>query len=285
MPRCAFLTMSNLDGFFVYDNLVFEPMSKLGWQVEEIPWTAKTNWNDYDLVVIRSTWDYQNDFEHFLKILDEIDASNAQLQNSVEVVRWNINKGYLRDLSDRGVPIVPTMWLDHLTKSDVQQAQVQFEQDLLIVKPTVGANADDTFRIGLSDSETQNAFDVFKQKQLMLQPFMPSIVTEGEYSLFYFGGEYSHCILKKPAEDDFRVQEEHGGSLQTAEPNQQMRQAADATMAAIEQSVLYARVDLVRSKLGEDSFAVMELELIEPSLYFPFDKASPQRFAEAVDRL
>ena len=285
MRRCAFLTMSNPEGFFVYDQLVFQPMADRGWAVEEIPWTEQTDWNKYDLVVIRSTWDYQNDYDRFLNVLREIDTSKARLENSLDIVRWNIYKRYLRDLSQRGVPIVPTIWKSSLSRDEIAAAQVEFGEEKLIAKPVIGANADDTFRLGVNELETNAALEVFKQRELMLQPFVPSIQTEGEYSLFYFGGEYSHCILKSPAADDFRVQEEHGGSLASAIASDAMKETADQAVKAVGSELLYARVDLVRTQNTIQGFALMELELIEPSLYFPYDDESPTRFADAVERI
>jgi glutathione synthase/RimK-type ligase-like ATP-grasp enzyme len=116
----------------------------------------------------------------------------------------------------------------------------------------------------------------------MVQPFVNAIVDEGEYSLFYFGGVYSHTILKSPKRGDFRVQEEHGGRITAVAPEHDLRETADNIVASISQ-LLYARVDLVRNDSGK--FLLMELELIEPALYFRMDEESPRRFATALDEL
>jgi hypothetical protein len=152
------------------------------------------------------------------------------------------------------------------------------------VKPTVGANADDTFRISSQDADTDRdrALGVFAQRELMVQPFVDSIVSTGEYSLFYFAGEYSHSILKTPKTSDFRVQEEHGGVIRAIAPSDELVQAATRVMRALDEVPLYARVDLVR--LPDGTLALIELELIEPSLYLSYDSAAPERFADALDR-
>ena len=111
---------------------------------------------------------------------------------------------------------------------------------------------------------------------------MPAIVSEGEYSLFYFGGAFSHAINKRPKTDDFRVQEEHGGIITAIEPDARMRRAGDRAIETIDRDLLYARVDLIRDARQE--FFLMELELIEPALYFRMDPRSPRFFAEVFDR-
>ena len=115
----------------------------------------------------------------------------------------------------------------------------------------------------------------------MAQPFVRSVVEEGEFSLFFFGGAYSHTALKTPKAHDFRVQEEHGGWIRAVEPEPALRALAEDVMDAVAPTPLQARVDLVR--MEGDRFALMELELIEPSLYFRTDAASPDRFAHAFD--
>lgn len=284
MNRIAFLTMNNMEGFFAYDHLAFEPMARRGWQVEEIPWRKVVDWNEFQMVVIRSPWDYQQDWEAFLTVLTQIDQSRATLRNSLHTVRWNIHKSYLRDLRQRGVPIVPTLWFDRLTPERLEQTFAHFASPHIVVKPTVGANADDTFWIADEEDDTnrEQALCVFANRELMAQPFVESIVATGEYSLFYFAGEYSHSILKTPKADDFRVQEEHGGVIRAIERSDELVQAATRVMRALDEVPLYARVDLVR--LPDGTLALIELELIEPSLYLAYDTDAPERFATAMDR-
>jgi glutathione synthase/RimK-type ligase-like ATP-grasp enzyme len=276
--------MKNTGGFFTYDRQAIEPLARRGWQVEEIPWRDEADWNAFEMVVIRSPWDYQQDSRAFLDVLAKIDSSRAILQNSLSIVRWNIHKSYLRDLELRGVLIVPTLWGTHLTPQSLEQAFTHFGSDQLVIKPTVGANADDTFwmKRGCADENLEKVWRVFNRREVMVQPFVESVVTKGEYSLFYFAGEYSHAILKTPKAEDFRVQEEHGGRICAIDPDEELVQAATRVMGALDEVPLYARVDLVR--LSDRSLALIELELIEPSLYLSYDSDAPERFAVAVDR-
>ncbi len=290
MKHCAFLSMDGLEDFVCYDHLLHAPLAERGWVVDTIPWRRRgVDWNRYDAVLIRSPWDYQQDAGAFLKLLEDIDASSARLENALSLVRWNIRKDYLRDLEQAGITIVPTRWAETLDGDWARDATEALGQpETLILKPQVSANADDTYRIAITDWPNQVAElqSRFAGRPCMLQPYLPVIETEGEFSLFYFGGRYSHAILKTPESGDFRVQEEHGGRLRSIEPEPALKAAADQVLQAItrlQQLPLYARVDLVRD---EEHFLLMEVELIEPSLYFNMDKQSAVRFAEAfVDRM
>ena len=285
MPYCAFLTMDSLEEFEVYDELLIEPLANLGWSVDMVSWRDQNvNWDQYEAVIIRSPWDYQQDVSKFMQVLKTIDDSTAQLENPFSLVKWNIDKIYLRELEEQGILTVPTLWGVQLKKDELLDAFDKLDTGELVIKPTISANADDTFRIKPEiDLETMDEIlKTFKTRAYMIQPFMEKIVTEGEYSLFYFGGEYSHTILKTPKKNDYRVQEEHGGVLASVEPEDQLLNRARQTMQQVRPEPLYARADYVRN--DKDDFALMELELIEPSLYFNMDPDSPKRFARIFDR-
>lgn len=281
MKTCAFLSMDSLDGYFVYDELLFAPMAAKGWQVETVSWRdTSMDWSRFDVVVIRSPWDYQKSPQAFLRCLQQIVQSGAQLANSLALVEWNINKAYLRDIQARQIPIVPTLWQVDFNLEDCQAAFGYFGCDELIIKPLVSANADDTYRLSAADIKRLEAVLAarFKGRPHMLQPFIQNVLDEGEYSLFFFGQQYSHCIIKRPAKGDFRVQEEHGGCLRATMPDPDLLALAKRTLKALPDEPLYARLDFIRTPNG---FAVMELELIEPSLYFNMDADAPQRFVNA----
>jgi glutathione synthase/RimK-type ligase-like ATP-grasp enzyme len=283
VPACAFLSTDRLDEFVVYDALAVGPLEALGWTVETVPWRADADWGAFDAVVIRSPWDYQDDPDAFLAVLEAIDASGARLENGLDVVRWNLEKTYLRDLEARGVRTVPTEWGAGLTAEALAALLDRWGE--AVVKPVVGANADDTFRLRPTDEAArQRALGAFADgRPCLAQPFVRAVVEEGEFSVFTFGGETSHAILKTPASGDFRVQEEHGGAIRAVEPEPSLGALAEAALAAVPhpEPLLYARVDAVR--MPDGGFAVMELELIEPSLYFPYAPGSAERFARALD--
>ena len=273
MKRVAFLTLADRTGYFVYDHLAIPPLRALGIEATEIPWDAGADWSAFDAVVIRSPWDYVERTDEFFAVLEQIDGQTLLL-NALSLVRWNADKRYLAELEGQGVRIVPTRFGEGLVRADLRSAEA------LVVKPVVGANARDTFLLEPGD-ELAPALDAFASRPFMLQPFVSSIRDQGEVSLFYFDGEYSHAVRKLPKAGDFRVQEEHGGLLQAVAPTASERAAADGVLACLP-APFQARVDLVA--LDEGVPAVMEVELIEPSLYFPYDPEAPARFARALRR-
>lgn len=280
--RVALLSIEDLSDFVADDELLVEPLRGLGHEAEFVPWRTPAEWQDYGGVVIRTTWDYQNHLSEFLRVLHEIETQ-TRLANPLEIVKWNADKKiYLQDIEKRGGRIVPTIWGE--SKIDSRQIQAWFEQlqtDEMVIKPTIGANAQRAFRLRRGAVDAGELSEAFEKRSYMVQPFMRSIVEEGEFSLFYFNGEYSHTILKSPKTGDFRVQEEHGGIIQATKPAANLLATGEKIMQYISPTPLYARIDFVRTDDGE--FAVVELELIEPSMYLREAAHAPRMFAEAID--
>lgn len=281
MRKCCFLSMDDLSNYVFDDDLAIPHLNELGWSVDTISWRdSSVDWNDFEAVIIRTPWDYQKEPEAFLKALEKIEASNARLANSLEIVHWNYSKTYLQEISDMGMNIVPTLWGEEPpTKEVFDYWLAHFGTPKIIIKPIVSATAEYTYLLSEFDKEL---IDVFATRKYMVQPFIESVVSEGEFSLFYFNGEYSHTILKTPKPADFRVQEEHGGIITEVEPEAKLKQTAEKILTYIGETLLYARIDLVRDSNGD--FALMELELIEPALYLRMNADAPKKFARAIDR-
>jgi glutathione synthase/RimK-type ligase-like ATP-grasp enzyme len=282
MGRCAFLTTKNLEDFFIYDDLVKPYLTELGWQTTDVSWhDQNVDYNLYDVVVVRSTWDYQAFAESFMQTLTDINSTKTRLENPLALMQWNVSKSYLRDLQNKGVSILPTLWFDSFDSKAIQEAFSHFSSSEIIIKPLVSANADYTYRLTEEDFlfKQQRIKAELGEREIMVQAFEKTILDKGEYSLFYFDGDYSHTINKFPAEGDFRVQEEHGGQLCSIEPTNAMQTLAQETLQALPYDALYARIDMLDTK---DGLAIIEVELIEPSLYFNMDDESPKRFAQAI---
>ena len=276
--------MGRLDDLVAYDEILDEPMAQCGWQVSHVSWRKEhVDWSQYEAVIIRSTWDYQDDADAFVTVLETIEKSGTLLLNSLNVVKWNINKNYLREVQVHGAEIVPTLWLERFDFSLVEGYFEHFETEQIVIKPSISANADNTFWLKKGDflQKKQELQESLKNRQLMVQPFIQSIVDQGEYSLFYFAGEYSHSIIKTPKSGDFRVQEEHGGLLKSISPGVELLTAANKALQTIPEKVLYARVDLVEH---QGVFKIMEIELIEPSLYFNLDASAAMKFAKVFNK-
>ncbi|HEY2712791.1 MAG TPA: hypothetical protein VGI60_09780 [Chthoniobacterales bacterium] len=284
MLRCDFLTLDNASGFVIDDELAYAPLAALGWRVETISWrTPSCDWRAYDAVVIRSTWDYNDDPDAFLAVLAKIERSGTRLFNPLDLVRWNIRKTYLRDLAARGVSVVPTIWRDRLIPQELAVLIEEVATDEVVIKPVVGLNARGVFRVDAGSARQPSAelSAYYARRELMVQPFLSHVVTEGEFSLSYFKGELSHAILKTPRSSDFRVQEEHGGFIRRVQPEAELVRAGEMALRALDSVPLYARADFVRAN-DDNGFWLIELELIEPSLYLRTDADAPQRFAQAL---
>jgi len=283
MKTCAFLTLKDPADFVIDDKHAYEPMADLGWSVSAVPWCQKeTPWSEFDAVIIRSTWDYPPVLQQFLEALETIDAQ-TRLANPLKLVFWNLSKTYLRDLESAGIGIVPTLWIDDLDEAAIRSAKEFSASGDRVIKPVVGANGVDTYH--LSDSITpalvEELVTVFHRRPCMIQPFMHNVIAEGEFSLFYFNGHYSHAILKTPTANEFRSQEERGATIKLVRPPALLRQRGFQALECVSPKPLYARIDFVRDERND--FRVMEMELIEPSLYLRMHPDAPLRFARAID--
>ncbi len=271
-------------GDFVSDaELSVAPMAGLGWAVDMVPWRRDVDWDEYDLVYICTPWDYQDDVGAFMDVLETIERSAATLVNSLDLVRWNLEKTYLRELELRGADIVPSLFFDHFDADRIAACFTAHETDRIVVKPVVGANADhiSVLTNPLAGATVDELRRVFADRPFFVQPFIDSVQSEGEYSLFFLGGDYSHAILKKPKAGDFRTQEEHGADILGVAAPEALVETARSVLGVVNPQPVYVRADFVR---GRGRFLLMELELIEPSLYLRTDAGAPARFAAALAR-
>lgn len=280
--RCAYLTMDDISGFVSDAELSYAPMAELGWDVEMVPWRSGVDWNDYELVYICTPWDYQNDVAGFLAVLATIEGSSARLVNGLDLVRWNLEKTYLRELERRGADIVPSRFFDRFDARSVEACFDAYATGTIVVKPVVGANSDNIFVLErpLPAGVVDELGRVFANRPFFVQPFIDSVRSEGEYSLFFFGGEYSHAILKKPKPGDFRTQEEHGADILSVDAPAALVETARRVLGVVNPRPVYVRADFVRDEA--ERFLLMELELIEPALYFRTDPGAARRFARAL---
>lgn len=252
--------------------------------VEAAPWSdAALDWSRFDAVLIRSTWDYHTRYGEFIAWLDRLERLNVPTINSTALLRWNSDKRYLVQLPGQDIDIVPTQLASSLELASVL-APLRGED--VVVKPAVSAGAWCTVRghVG-SDDFTQAIAALPESLTYLVQPFVAEVASEGEWSLIFFDGVFSHALLKRPAVGDFRVQSELGGSWQYADPDAQMIHAAARSIAVAQAlggaRATYARIDGVRSA---GRLLIMEVELIEPSLFLEGASGASERFAEAVAR-
>lgn len=239
-------------------------------------WTEPGNLLGFDLILPLLAWGYQRQPVRWFQALDVWEAAGLPFANPIATLRWNTDKDYLLDLEKAGVAIVPTVETHSLCTDDLAAARARFRADTLVIKPPISGGADGTYLLKSGDPIP---FAVL-EREMLIQPLMPAISDEGEFSLFYFGGRYSHAILKTPSQGEFRVQEQFGGRETSVSPPAEAMRLAEAAIAAAPLPPLYARVDMVRGQNG--AFQLMELELIEPSLFLQYSTDAGKMFADAV---
>lgn len=253
------------------------PLERAGLTVEGRAWVDSADFGDFDLVLPLLTWGYHRAGPAWPAAVSQWDDHGVRLQNPASVLKWNADKLYLGSLAERGAPVVPTRFVDRVTEDLLEQAAVAFGTDQLIAKPQISASAWQTVRWSPGSS-----LDGGPEGAAIVQPFLPAILDQGEISLIYVSGAFSHAIRKRPSPGDFRVQPEHRGIIAPHQPDADERAAAEAILAAVDEDLLYARVDICRDIGGAP--VLMELELVEPDLYLQHDPGRGASFAEAVAR-
>ena len=242
---------------------LLDALRERGVDARPVVWSDPgADWSACDGVLVRSTWDY---FERLHDFLGWLERVPVPVFNPRGVIAWNAHKSYLRDLEARGVPVVETDWVAAGTQAVVRWPQA-------IVKPAVAASAKGLRRA--AEGEVVEA-----EEDLLVQPFLPSVEDEGELSLLYAAGELSHAVRKTPRPGDIRVQLEWGGRADLIEPSDEALAVADRVVEAVEEELLYARVDLVRAQDG--TLRLIELEVIEPNLFLAGNPEGTARFADA----
>jgi glutathione synthase/RimK-type ligase-like ATP-grasp enzyme len=285
LKHCAFLTYDRRPEPTDDDRLAIPHLERLGWSVEALSWrAAPARARDFDVIVIRSTWDYHHHVNEFLEALSQIEDAGVAVLNPFSLVRWNVRKTYLRDFASSGIPTVPTVYRDRMSAGELATLFDEVHADDIVAKPLVSASAFGTMRIDrrASADQIRAAEALFADRPFMAQAVVRSVLDEGEYSLIYLGGSFSHAVHKTPKPGDFRVQEEHGGENRPVNPEASLVALGDAVLATLSEPPLYARVDIVRANdLGD--WWLMELELVEPALYLALGDGAAERFARAVD--
>lgn len=285
MTSIALATCTDEATLFYDEAPLVAELEKQGFSVFPVVWNSpEINWESYDIVLLRNTWDYHRQISAFRAWLDYLDAKEIRVLNPTPLLRWNIEKSYLQELANSGINILPTIFAKG---QDIQLEKSFRENDWseVIVKPIISGSGDNSWTITPDTAiESQQRFDWLNREiGMMIQPVEKQIQTEGEYSLVFYAGKYSHAVLKKPGEDSIFVHEERGGSIQLIEaPESFISQASTALHTAQDITGImpvYARVDGIRDG---DKFILMELECVEPEMYFTRSPHAAERFVSVI---
>lgn len=255
--------------------LLVAALADRGLRAELVVWDGGVDWSAAALVVSRTPWDYIDRPEAFVARLREI-AAVTTLVNDAELIAWNVHKGYLDELAQAGVPVVPLSVVRRGAGVAAMDAARTAFGDEIVIKPAISAGAWKAIRTTAASSEArEHLAALIEAEDALVQPYLAS-VQDGEVSLIYLDGALSHAVRKVPAHGDFRVHAEYGGSIERHDPTDAEREVAAAVLRAAPAPTTYARIDLVE---GADGPLLMEAELIDPELFLPYDDGAAARYA------
>ena len=264
------------------DRLVREALEQKGLTVARTHWdNPDYDWTKTKLAVFRSTWDYFDRYAEFSEWLDRVNKQ-TQLINPLSLIRWNIDKHYLRDLEQQGIRIPPTAFIEPGDQRTLAEIITTTGWRDCILKPAISGAARHTYRLNQENiSEHEEIFrQLIAHESMLLQEFQNPVLEKGEVAYMLFGGKYSHAVLKKAKPGDFRVQDDFGGTVHDYKPSAQEIEFAERVAAHCKPLPVYARVDVIWN--NQDELCVSELELIEPELWFRKHHGAAELFAEAL---
>lgn len=263
------------------DEVLAAALHARGVDVAPIPWTAIDPFAAIDAwpVLLRSTWDYHTVPTMFAVWLQSLADSGRTVWNDAATARGNVDKIYLKHLEAAGVAIPATRWLDAVTPASIAEACAAAGWERAVLKPRIAATAYGTFLVTAATPLSGDDLAPARASGALLQAYVPEIATRGETSLVYIDGAFSHAVIKRVKSGDFRVQKDFGGSFEVVDPSPPLRAFADRVMTHVPAGTLYARVDVVDAAGGP---LLMELELIEPELYFLAVPEAAERLADAL---
>jgi glutathione synthase/RimK-type ligase-like ATP-grasp enzyme len=267
------------------DAILTSALEEHGLRVIRKSWSDNSfDWSTAHYVVFRTTWDYFDRFAEFEVWLNAT-AEKTQFINSINLLKWNLDKHYFRDLLQAGVNTVETYYFKKGTSQLLSNLFVELKLNEAVLKPTISGSARHTYRLNLANVAKHN--DIFSEliqhEDMMLQPFQYDIINKGEVAFMLMNGIFTHAVLKKSKPGDFRVQDDFGGTLHDYTPTSEEIAFAEKAVAACSEKPLYARVDIINDNNGQ--LAVMELEIIEPELWFRRNPLSANFLASAIKNL
>jgi glutathione synthase/RimK-type ligase-like ATP-grasp enzyme len=275
------LTCEKLPVLTLEDQKLIPELARHGITAKAVVWDDKTiNWTTFDYLIFRNTWDYFEKEIEFNLWLTQIEKLGIKTLNAIEIIQQNKHKFYLKELEKQGIPIIPTLFLDktnHLNLSEI----IPSHWKKAVIKPAFsgGAYLTNVFEISETEAINNQYKSIAKEKELLLQEFVPEIISKGETSIIFFNKKYSHSINKKPADGEFRIQVQFGGKYTSIQPSKALIEKAQKVVNTFQGKLLYARVDGI---IIDDELHLMEIECIEPDLYFEYSEGSIQRFVDSI---
>lgn len=282
--KIAILTCEKLPDLNPDDQKIIPALAKYGLEAKAVIWSDKTiAWTDFDYLIFRNTWDYFEKETDFTIWLDQIENLGIKTLNPISVIKQNIHKFYLRAMEEQGITILPTIFIEKTANLNLAERIVPHWKKA-VIKPafSAGSYLTEVFEVTNIQEINEQYKAIASEKELLLQEFMPQIQTSGETSFIFFNKKFSHAVNKKPVEGDFRVQSLFGGKYNLVQPSQELIQKALKIVHTFQDNLLYARVDGI---VINDDLYLMEIECIEPDLYFNLSEGSLERFVASIVEL
>ena len=241
-------------------------------------------WQRTKSVIFRTVWDYFERFDEFWEWLEQV-KTKTRLINSYELIKWNIDKHYLRDLKNNDIQVVPTYFADRGNNISLQEIASLNDWKHIVIKPAISASAFNTYKITNDEIEQKEQLfhELLQTHDMLVQPFFPTISELGEASLMIFGGKFTQAILKKTKAGDFRVQDDFGGTVHDYDPTQEEIKFAEKVFQSCTSLPIYGRVDIVWD--SNKQIYLSELEIIEPELWIRNRPESAHHFAKTIKKL
>ena len=280
----ALLTCYAFPNLIEADQKLIPELALLGFSAEAVIWDdPEVNWKKYDIAIIRNTWDYFQKTSVFYSWLEKMNETSCSFINPLSVIRWNMHKFYLREMSDAGILVIPSLFLPYTSTPQDINSLIPSDWSQIIIKPAISAGSYLTELMDINDMEAIiiKYGNMVAERDIIIQKFIPEIVRNGEISMVFFDKKFSHAVVKKPKSGDFRIQSQFGGKYQAFIPDANTLNAAQDILNYVKSDLIYARVDGI---ISDNKFYLMELELIEPDLYMDFIPNGQVRFAESISR-
>jgi glutathione synthase/RimK-type ligase-like ATP-grasp enzyme len=282
--KIALLTCKKLPDLTPQDQLLIPELKKHNIDVTAVIWDNSTiNWNDFDYLIFRNTWDYFEKENEFNLWLDQIEKLGIKTLNPLEIIKQNKHKFYLREMEQQGIKIIPTVFVDKTTELNLAElTPTHWKKTVLKPAFSAGSYLTEVFETADTERISTQYKNIASQKELLLQQFMPEIQSVGETSLIFFNKKFSHAVNKKPVPGDFRIQVQFGGIYRLIHPDAELIAEAQKIVNTFAGKLLYARVDGI---VIDNKLHLMEVECIEPDLYFNLSEGSLKRFVNAIVEL
>lgn len=277
----ALATAAMLPSLSHDDQVLYAELVRRGYDARPVVWDNATDWSRYDVVVVRSIWDYHLKYARFLEWLSTLDACGTRVHNPTSMLRANADKRYMVELEQKGVRITPTRVVARAEGRTLADVLAETGWRHAVVKPTVSSTGYETWFLNApcSGADEQRFAAQTSSMDVLVQEFVSGVYA-GEQSFVFIDGAYTHSFMKRAAADEFRVHVEHGGTVEAIQPAPAQIDWARSVVATLDdQPWTYARVDAVQ---GEEGLVLMEFELLDPELFFQYSTAAVDRFIDAI---